>query len=319
MPTNADAGVILTFNEDGSINLSCGVLEIGTGTPSCIGQIVAERFGDDPDKVHVNYAICTRTSPHDWATAASRSLFMGGRAALAAADDAIAQIRRIASAPLQCPEEDLEVSGGRVYVRDDPRHGLPLSRVVLGYQYPDGQSVGGQVIGRGNYIARGLTGIDPETGAGNPALEWTLGAEAVDVEVDLSEGSYEVRKAVCAMDVGRVVNPRLARGNVVGAMAMALGFASTEGFVFDADARPLNFQLRDFKIPRFGEHPAYDVSFVETPQGDGPFGARGLGEQGVLGIPGALANALSRAIGRPMNVLPITPERIWEAMKGGSE
>ena len=189
--------------------------------------------------------------------------------------------------------------------------------MVLGYQYADGKSIGGQVIGRGNYIAPGLTGIDAETGEGNPALEWTLGAEAVEVEVDLTDGSFKVLKAVCAMDVGKVINPRLARGNVVGAMAMALGFATTEGFIFDEEARALNYQIRDFKIPRLGEEPEYDVSFVETPQEDGPYGARGLGEQGVLGIPGAVANAISRAIGKPVNSLPITPERVWRTLGGG--
>jgi CO/xanthine dehydrogenase Mo-binding subunit len=319
MPTNADAGAVLTFNEDGSMNLSSGILEIGSGTYSCVAQILAERFQDDPRNVHINWEVHTNHSPHDWATAASRSLFMAGCAALAAADDAIRQIKRTAAIPLQCAEEDLEVAGGRVFVRDDPERGLPLSSVVLGYQYPDGQCAGGQVIGRGNYLPHHLTGIDAETGAGNPALEWTLGAEAVEVEVDLSDGSFQVLKAVCAMDVGKVINPQLARGNVVGAMAMALGFATTEGFVFDEHACPLNFQLRDFKVPRFGEEPEYDVSFVETPQTDGPFGARGLGEQGVLGIPGAVANAISRAIGRPVDALPITPERIWRTITGGAE
>jgi len=141
-----------------SINLSSGIIEIGQGTYTGIAQIVAGRFGIDPDDVHVNYEINTRLSPHDWATAASRSLFMAGRAALAAADDAIDQIKRIASDPLRCPVDDLEVLGGRVYLRDDPDRGLDLSDVVLGYQYPDGSSIGGQVIGRGKYISRGLTG-----------------------------------------------------------------------------------------------------------------------------------------------------------------
>ena len=319
MPTNAGAGMVLTFNSDGSINLSSGIIEIGQGTYTGIAQIVAGRFGIDPDDVHVNYEINTRLSPHDWATAASRSLFMAGRAALAAADDAIDQIKRIASDPLRCPVDDLEVLGGRVYLRDDPDRGLDLSDVVLGYQYPDGSSIGGQVIGRGKYISRGLTGLDPETGEGTPALEWTLGAEAVEVEVDLSDGSYRVLKAVCAMDVGKAINPQLARGNVVGSIGMALGYSTTEGFVFDRKARPLNYRLRDFKTPRFGEQPEYDVSFVETPQGDGPCGARGLGEQGVLGIPGALANAISRAIGCPVDFLPITHEKVWELIRGQGE
>ncbi len=321
MPTDAGAGVILTFNGDGGINLSSGILEIGQGTYSGIAQIVADRFGIDPDDIHINYEINTRLSPHDWATAASRTLFMAGRAALEAADDAIEQIKRIASEPLRCPADDLDVSGGRVYLRDDPERGLELGDVVLGYQYPDGSSIGGQVIGRGRYISRDLTGLDPETGAGRPALEWTLGAEAVEVEMDLSDGSYRVLKAVCAMDVGRVINPQLARGNVVGAMGMALGYSTTEGFIFDKKGRPLNYRFRDFKTPRFGEHPEYDVSFLETPQGDGPCGARGLGEQGVLGIPGALANAISRAIGRPVDFLPITPEKVWKLIReqGGEE
>lgn len=174
MPTNADAGAVLTFNEDGSMNLSSGIVEIGAGTYSGVAQILAERFRDDPRNVHINWEVHTSHSPHDWATAGSRSLFMVGRAALDAADDVIRQIKRIASAPLQSPEDDLEVAGGRVYVRDDPQHGLPLSLVVLGYQYADGKCIGRQVIGRGNYIARGLTGIAAEMGEGNPALEWTI-------------------------------------------------------------------------------------------------------------------------------------------------
>ncbi len=315
MPTDAGAGVILTFNGDGSINLSSGILEIGQGTYSGIAQIVADRFGINPDDIHINYEINTRLSPHDWATAASRSLFMAGRAAIDAADDAIDQIKRTASEPLRCPADDLDVASGRVFLRDNPERGLALGEVVLGYQYPDGSAIGGQVIGRGRYISRGLTGLDPETGQGTPALEWTLGAEAVEIELDLSDGSYQVLKAVCAMDVGKVINPLLARGNVVGSIGMALGYSTTEGYIFDKKARPLNYRLRDFKTPRFGEQPEYDVSFVETPQGDGPCGARGLGEQGILGIPGALANAVSRAIGQPVDFLPITPEKVWQLIR----
>ena len=148
------------------------------------------------------------------------------------AEDAIQQIKRIGSAVLQCPADDLEVAGGRVYVRDDPGHGLPLSKVVLGYQYPDGKSIGGQVIGRGNYISRGLTGIDPETGAGNPALEWTLGTEAVEVEVDLADGSFQVLKAVCAMDVGKVIKCQCPeRMDVAKVAVKALTEAKEKGLV----------------------------------------------------------------------------------------
>jgi CO/xanthine dehydrogenase Mo-binding subunit len=315
VPPNTDAGAILTFNDDGSVNLATGIVEIGEGAQTGLAQIVAERLGLPFEKVHVVTEVSTDRSPHDWTTAASRSLFMAGRAALEACEDAIEQIRAVSAAALRCAEGDLTVSGGRVFLREEPERGLDLSQVVLGYSYPDGNSIGGPVIGRGRYIARSLTSIDPETGEGRPGLEWTLGAEGVEVEVSMLDGSYRVLQAACCMDVGRVINPLLARGQIVGAMAMALGFTTSEAFAFDSGRRLLNGTLRDFKIPRYGDHPEYIVDFLETPQHDGPYGARGLGEQGVLGIPGALAGALSRAIGKPLNRLPLTREAVWRALR----
>ena len=311
IPTFTDAGAIVTFNEDGSVNLVTGAVEMGQGIHTGLAQIVAERLRIDPAMVHVVREVATDRGPHDWTSAASRTLFMVGRAALSAVDDAVVQIKRIAAAPLRCPEEDLEVAGGRVFLRDDPAHGLDLAQVVLGYVYENGNAIGGPIIGRGKYIARHLTHIDPHTGKGRPGLEWTLGAQGVEVEVDLRDGSYRVLKAVCAMDVGKVINPALARGQVVGAMAMGIGYTTREGFEFDSRGRVLNHALRDYKLMRYGEDPEYVVSFVETPQGDGPFGARGLGEQGIIGMPGALAAAFSRAVGAHIDVLPITPEVLW--------
>ncbi len=318
IPTFTDAGAIISFNEDGSVNLSTGVVEIGQGTHTGLAQIVAERLAIDLSMVHVVSDIATDQAPHDWQTAASRSLFMAGRATMAAVDDAVAQIKQIASAPLRCSVEDLDVAGGRVYQRDDPDHGLPLSQVVIRYVYPNGNAIGGPVIGRGKYVARGLTGIDRETGAGRPGLEWTMGSQGVEVEVDPRDGTYKIVTAVCCMDVGRVINPALARGQIVGGMAMSIGYATSEDFRFDARGRVLNGTLRDYKLMRYGDHPEYIVDFVETPQGDGPYGARGLGEQGILGIPGALSAALSLAVGSQIDTLPLTPEVVWRAASTGA-
>lgn len=317
IPTFTDAGAMVSFNEDGSVNLVTGAVEMGQGIYTGLAQIVAERLHTDPDRVHVVQEVMTDRSTHDWTSAASRTLFMAGRAAIAAVDDAVTQIKRVASAPLRCPEEDLEVGDDRVYLRDDPAQGLALAEVVLGYVYPNGNAIGGPIIGRGKYIARHLSHIDPETGKGRPGLEWTLGAMGVEVEVDLRDGSFRVLKGVCSMDVGRVINPALARGQVVGAMAMGIGYTTREAFHFDSKQRVLNGSLRDYKLVRYGEHPQYIVDFVETPQGDGPFGARGLGEQGIIGMPGALAAAFSRAVGAPLNQLPITPEYLWRSLQVG--
>ena len=318
IPTFTDAAAMISFNEDASINVVTGAVEIGQGIFTGISQLVAEKFGIHPERVHVVDETITDRSMHDWTTAASRTLFMVGRAVLSAADDAVTQIKRVASAPLRCPEEDLEVYGGRVFIRDVPSHGLSLEEVVLGFVYPNGNAVGGPVVGRGKYIARHLTSIDPKTGEGRPGLEWTLGAQGVEVEVDLRDGRYRVLKSACVMDVGQVINPALARGQVVGAMAMGVGYTTRESFAFDSRGRVQNGKLRDFKIVRFGEHPEYLVDFVETPQRDGPYNARGLGEQGIVGMPGALASAFSRAVGRQLMQLPITPEYLWREARAAA-
>lgn len=315
IPTNTEAGAIITFNNDGSINLATGAVEIGQGSQTGLAQITAEAFGVQTDHVHVVKEIITNRSPHDWTTAASRTLFMAGNAALMACDDAKSQIKETAATILKCNAEDLTVSGGAVFLKKHPEKKIELSRMVNGYMYENGTSVGGPIIGRGRYITPDLTHVDPVTGKGRPGLEWTIGAQAVEVEVDLSDGSFSVIKAACAMDVGRVIHPDLARGQVVGAMAMGIGFTTREAFEFDSRERVLNADLRHFKILRYGENPEYCVDFLSTPQKDGPFGARGLGEQGILGMPGALASAFSRAIGCQLTRLPVTPEVLWQ--KGG--
>ncbi|WIV11689.1 xanthine dehydrogenase family protein molybdopterin-binding subunit [Proteiniborus sp. MB09-C3] len=315
MPTNTDAGAIITFNEDASINLHCSIVEIGQGTKTGLAQILAEKFKIGLDKIHLVLDVNTKVSPHDWATAASRGLFMAGRAVIEAADDAIRQIKDTASQVLRCPPEDLEVAGDRVFIKNEKHIGLPLKYVVLGYVYENGNAIKGQIIGSGRYISRRLTGIDKDTGEGHPALEWTLGAEGVEVELDLRDYSYKILKSACVMDVGKIINPKIARGQIIGGMAMGLSFAANEAFIFNSRGQVTNDDLRSFKIMRYGEEPEYYVDYVETPQGDGPYGARGIGEQSIIGIPSALANALSRALGVQLKALPLTPENLWKAKK----
>ncbi len=315
MPTNTDAGAIITFNEDGTMNLHCSIVEIGQASQTGLIQILAEKFKTTTDKIHIMKEVNTSVSPHDWATAASRAIFMAGNAVIEAADDAIDQIKNTASMVLRCTKADLEVANDRVFIEDLPHIGLELHEVVLGYVYENGNAIQGQVIGKGRYIARGLTDIDKETGKGQPALEWTLGAEGVEVELDLRDYSYKILKAAAVLDVGQVINPAIARGQIVGAVGMGLSFATNEVFHYNTRGQVTNDTLRNFKIMRYGEQPEYLVDFVETAQKDGPYGARGLGEQAIIGIPGALRNALSRALGAQVKTLPLTPESLWKTEK----
>ncbi len=315
-PTNAGSGAVLTFNPDGSISLSCGVVEIGQGTKTALAQIVAETMKMDINQIHVRMEVNTETNPEHWKTAASRSLFMAGRAVLAAAEDAINQLREVASIVLRCAPEELAVGRGRVFLKSEPNIGISIQEIAYGYTYPNGNSIGGQVIGRGSYILKHLTKLNPETGAGNPGPEWTVGVQAVEVEFDIKNYTYRIIKAASVIDAGKVINMKAAYGQIMGGMCLGLSFASREAFSFSSTGVIQNTQLRTYKIMRLGENPKYIIDFVETPNIEGPYGLRGLGEMGVIGIPAALANSLSLASEVELNQLPLTPELIWKTKKG---
>ncbi|MCM2533111.1 xanthine dehydrogenase family protein molybdopterin-binding subunit [Neobacillus pocheonensis] len=313
---NAPSGVILTFNRDGSINLMSGVVEIGTGTKTALAQILAEKLKMDVDKIHVRMEVNTQTTPEHWKTVASRGIYMAGRALLEAAEDVIHQLKEIASTVLRAPKEDLIVAHSRVFLRDSPSFGIHFKDICYGYQYSNGNAIGGQIIGRGNFILRHLTVLNPETGAGKPGPEWTVAAYGVEVEFDRRDYTYRLVKAATVVDIGTVINEKAARGQVMGAMSMGLAFAGRETFYFDELGRVLNPQLRTYRPLHYGENPDYLVDFVHTPDLEAAYGARGVGEHGLLGMPGALGNALSVAAGVSLHHLPLIPELIWKTKEG---
>ncbi|GER72312.1 xanthine dehydrogenase family protein molybdopterin-binding subunit [Weizmannia acidilactici] len=311
--SNASSGVVLTFNSDGSVNIISGVIEIGTATKTMLAQMLAERFQMDIHQIHVRMKVDTQTTPEHWKTVASRGTFMAGRALMEAADDAERQMKEITSAVLRCTPEDLAVADSRVFQRSNPRTGLHFKDIVYGYVYPNGNAIGGQIIGRGNYILRGMTYLDRETGRGRPGPEWTVCASVVEVEFDRRDYTYKIIKACTVVDIGKVLNEKTAKGQVMGAMSMGLAYGGRETFIFDSFGRVLNPQLRTYRPIYYGENPEYLVDFIETPHLEAPYGLRGVGEHGILGMPAALGNALSRAAGVSLYSLPLTPEYIWRA------
>ncbi|GGG03272.1 xanthine dehydrogenase family protein molybdopterin-binding subunit [Paenibacillus abyssi] len=316
MDPNASSGAVISFNADASVNVESGVVEIGTGTKTVLAQMVAERMKMAPEHVHVRIRVNTMITPEHWKTVASRGTFMAGRAVLEAADDAIAQLLRIAACVLRTDPEELELGYGKIYVKADPSIHIKVKDICYGYTYPSGNSIGGQIIGRGSYMQSRMTYLDPHTGEGRPGPEWNVAAQAVEVELDTREYRYKILKAISVIDAGKVLNPKGAEGQVMGAMSMGLGFAGRESFLFDGQGVVLNASLRDYTLIRYGEHPDYVVEFVETPCVEAPFGARALGEHGLIGMPAALASALSRAAGVRLNELPLIPELIWRLKAG---
>ncbi len=311
-PTDASSGVIITCNGDGSINLNFGAVEIGPGMKTTIAQIVAEKLKMNVDRVHVTESVDTEVAPLHWKTVASMTTFMVGNAALDACGKLIHQLKTVGSLALHCDPGDLDVADEKVYLKDMPTMSVDFKDLVMGYKYSDGNAVGGQIMAQGSYIMRHLSATDQKTGRGRTTPTWTVGTQAVEVEFDPKDCTYRILRAATVMDVGKVINPKTAKGVVMGGMSMGLSLASREAFTYSPKGEILDTSLRTYKMLRFGGQPVYTVDFIETPQVDGPFGARALGEHGIVGMPAALANALSKAAEVELNSRPISPETIWQ-------
>jgi len=319
MPTYTSCSATILFNGDGSANVLVSGVDYGQGTYTTLAQIAADELKLPLEKVRVPWDSDTDYTPYDWQTVASRFTVMGGNAIIQAAKECLDQIRAVAGRALGAPPDQIECGDGRVWVRGRPGQTLDYSRIVLGYTYPDGTSIGGPVIGKGRYIATGLTNLDPETGQGLPALNWTYGAHGVELEVDTDTGHVRVLRFVSAFDAGKVLNRQQCRTQVIGGVVQGLGSALIEKFVFE-NGRLLNNTFQDYKIPTAKDIPAeMKQMFIETPHPQGPYGARGVAEHPMISVPGAVGNAVANATGVEFFELPLDPERVYLTLKRAAE
>ncbi|MGA3108741.1 MAG: xanthine dehydrogenase family protein molybdopterin-binding subunit [Candidatus Bathyarchaeia archaeon] len=315
-PPNASASAILKFNEDVSVDLLIGTGSFGQGTPTGLTQIAAEELGIPIDKVRVGLVRSTDVSAYTWQTVGSRGLFTDGIAIMDAVKDAKNQIFEVASQVLRVRPDDLEIGDERVFVKGSPWHGLALSEVVFGYTYPDGNSIGGPIIGRGKFMSAMTTYLNPDTGQGVPTIFHTFGGTGVEIEIDVLTGEIEVLKAAQAFDVGKAVNPLLLKGQIDGGFIMGQSVALHEEILFDEQGWILNPNLSNYMILRAKEAPKeIEGILIETPQKDGPHGARGIGELVMIGVAPAIANAIFHAIGVQVTKLPMSPEKVWKTIQ----
>lgn len=312
LPPNAVTGAIITFNRDGSVNLITGLAEIGQGTKSVLAQIITEILSIPYEKINVVMKTNTACAPHDWKTAASRGLFMAGNATKEAAMSIKTELFKRASVVLRHNINDLALTDQSIYLKTDPSISILIKDIALGYSFDNRNSIWGEITGTGTDIVNGLTPLTRDTGRGTPGMEWTVGVQAVEVEIDTCTYQYKILKAYTVIDAGNIINPSLAKGQVLGGMNMGLSLASPEKLDRNREGVTLNNNLRTYPIVRYGEIPYFNVEFIMTPQVDGPFGARGIGEHGIIGMPAALSNALSNAFDRELNALPLLPETLWQ-------
>ncbi len=317
MPNDAASSVVLKFAEDGVLEVLISGIDYGQGLATVSAQFAAEALNLDVEKVRVRQRPDTDLSPYDWQTVASRQTWATGNAIMRAAEKIKEQLFSTASQVLKVDSSKLILEGGKVV---DPESGdsVELVRLVLGYQFPDGHAIGGPVAAHASYMPEGLLFLDPKTSQSpKPVAKWTFGAQAVELTVDVKTGCYKIDKITACYDVGKVVHPGLIRGQVYGGIVQGMGTGMMEELLLDEKTgRIRNDSLMDYKIPTTDDLPReLETHFIETPQKDGPYGARGIGEHTMIPTPAAIANALRDGLGVEIKEMPITAEKVLQAIK----
>lgn len=304
----ADAEI--EVRDDGSVLLKTSAVEHGQGAHTILGQIAAEELGCDPSAVVVD-SVDTGSSPYSSPTSASKTTFFDGNAVRRAASDARRRILDTAAQVLEANPEDLVVRDGEVFLPGTPQRKIPIAHLK---RASSGGADEGPFVGKASYTVEGATPLDPETGQGaRPAAFFMYAAQGAEVEVDLETGAVEVLRLVAAHDVGRAVNPKGCEGQIEGALTQGLGTALFEELKCEGGVL-VNANLGDYKIPCALDVPRLTPGLVEVPIPDGPWGAKGVGEPGLVPTAAAIGNAIFAATGLQMKTLPFAPEKVLEAL-----
>jgi len=289
-----EANATVKLNEDGSAVLMIGASDLGTGADTVLAQIVAETLGLNTDEVTV-YATDTDLVPYDSGAYASSTTYVSGGAALKAAQEVRDDVLALAAILLEEPADALELADHRARSRATDRS-LPLAEVAMHALYVHKEQI--------EHTARHLSPYSPPPFA----------AVFAEIAVDTETGVVAVEALLAAVDAGTILNPKLARGQVAGALHMGLGFALTEELVYDEAGRPLNHGLGDYRTYKADGMPKLSIHLVETYEPTGPYGAKSIAEIPVNGPAPAIGNALKHALGVRLTRTPFTPERVLEAL-----
>lgn len=308
--TPSSSSAFVKLSEDGSVEVLSSTVDMGQGSSTILAQIAAEELGADIRKVRV-VSPDTDVTPFDHGTASSRSTFHMGNAVKQAAADAKHQLLEVAADQLEVSPGDLDIKGGFIRVGGSSGPGLPISQIRMGITYGKGKPI----IGRGSFSVPEATPLDEETGQGAfPSVFWLYAAQAAEVEVDPATGKVEVLKVASAHDLGRVINPLNCEQQIEGAVVTGMGIALTEELLL-REGKPVNTNFRDYRVPTALDAPEMVSIFVEATHKDGPFGAKGVGEPALAPTAPAIGNAVYDAIGVRIKDLPITPEKVLQALQ----
>lgn len=300
------SAAFVKVNEDGTVDVLSSTTEVGQGSATIICQIAAEELGVPMSRVR-KAAPDTAFTPYDASTTSSRSTFHMGNAVKMAAADAKQQLIALAAKTLEAKLEDVTIKNGMVFSKSEPEKTLSIRQVLT-----NNFGSSGTVLGRGYYIPQ----VPEGTGAyfSLNMVFWLLGAHGVEVEVDRETGHVRILKLYAAHDAGKVINPAACEEQIRGGATLGIGFALYENLVFK-DGLILNPSLINYKIPSALEIPEIEPILVECAHPEGPYGAKGIGETTNVPAPPAIANAIFNAVGVRIKDLPITPDKMLDALK----
>ncbi len=293
------ASAIIKFNQDGSANLIYSSSDCGQGSSTVLSQIAAEELGIPFENVIITKEADTDVAPFDIGSHASRQIYSGGNAVRLAARQAKAKLLEQAAQMLEVGVDQLEVRDGTVLVKENPGKNLPVAEVV--YQ---------ALYGKHGHEIMGMSSTEPP---GNPPV---YAAQFAEVEVDTQTGEVTVIKLVAAHDTGTAINPASVEGQIQGALQQGMGYALTEEVMLDqATGRILNPDFTDYKLLTTMDMPEIEAIIVQAASTSGPFGAKSIGESGLVPTAAAIANAIYDAVGVRVKELPITTEKVLALLR----
>jgi len=274
----------------------------------------AEVLGMEPGDFSLHYQD-TDAAPWDMGSCGSQTTFNNGRAVIAAAHEVRVQLLELAAEELEASVEDLELAAGAVHVKGSPDKSVTIAELA---------GSGTPLLGKGSGEVPETPPVAAEGCVGRLGNESFLAPQlithAVRVRVDRDTGVVRVLRVAAAHDSGVILNRIGADGQVYGGVVMGLGQALTEGTQLDEDGRQRNPHLLDYKLVTASDAPPIDIAWIEidTPNA-GPKGSKGVGEPPCVPTAGAVANAITKVIGRQVTHLPMTPERIWSTAEENGE
>ncbi len=285
-------GTILKLDDFAHVTLITGASEIGQGSV----------VNNDTD-----------ITPWDVGVHASRTTFIAGNSAIGAARKAKAKILAAAARKFECDEAGLDLRGGHVVRAGTGEPLTDLARLLRGLHFSDKA----ELVMTTNYYEPPSQHQDKGF-KGDVSAAYAWATQVVEVEVDTDTGIVRMTRVTGAHDVGRVLNRLGIEGQIEGGVVMGQGYALTENLMVENGAiRNPNF--RDYKLVTAPEIPEMDVSFIESLDGEGPQGAKGVGEAPAICIAAATANAIENATGVRLYELPFTPERVYRALRGAAD